>query len=30
MPLVIFGVRDVAKAVPLLDTLAKEKVVKAA
>jgi hypothetical protein len=30
MPLVIFGVRDVVKAVPLLDALAKEKVVKAA
>ena len=30
MPLVIFGVRDVAKAVPLLDALAKERVTKAA
>ena len=30
MPLVIFGVRDVAKAVPLLEALAKEKVIEAA
>jgi hypothetical protein len=30
MPLVIFGVADVAKAVPLLDTLSKENVTKAA
>jgi hypothetical protein len=30
MPLVIFGVRDVAKAVPLLDTLSTEKDIRAA
>ena len=30
MPLVIFGVTDVAKAVPLLDKVAKEVTKKAA
>jgi hypothetical protein len=30
MPLVIFGVIEVAKAVPILDTLTEKKVIEAA